>query len=602
MITRAYRSTIKLALTEIPIKPVSPVIVTQSPIRSMAKKLRNLRRTLVRAVSDPSDAIAKLSPKSVKSQNSTDSTESNVTQSELVESESEEEAFSLQDALDQLKSEMPLRLICTEDGRFYDRNAIEIHFKAEHSSFFEPTAVQPDPDIMIEVMEKFFSYAMLSHRWELQEPLTKDIDGSDIFSLDPTLGATKLQNFVRHAKERGFRWAWSDTCCIDKTSTSELQKSIISMFTWYRNSGLTIVYLSDVIDHSPDALRKGVWFKRGWTLQELIAPKQMLFFQSDWSLLKTSDDLPVDNYKDSPAFRELISEITGIEDSCLTNFDPASPTLSIRQRMSWAAHRKTTEVEDIAYCLMGIFDVHFPVMYGEGESAFRRLQIEIMAKSDDPSLFDWTGRPGSNSLLAASPKCFEPFAYPVVDPVPATMMLARVMHKVPFVKQVQKGIDRVSVGLFNMQERVGVNAQHPANYMAGAKIHAHGLEYSVMLVEETKAMTESKGKLFQYHLIVESLHPVTITTLEPIKTGFGLGRMQSKYLCLFRMWDQSLATGKSEVNDGNHPLRQPFVGHLLVSKPGGVYRRVQVKERIVAKLAHPLEFRMIVQLRTVMIE
>ncbi|KAF9223853.1 hypothetical protein BS17DRAFT_122606 [Gyrodon lividus] len=566
----------------------------------MAKKLRNLRRALVRAVSDPSEVITKCSPDSEKSQ---ESNMLNVTQtSELVDSGSEEESFTIQDAIDQAKSEMPLHLICTDDGKIYDRNAIETQFKAEHSSFFEPTAVQPDPDIMLEVVQKFFAYVMLSHRWEIQEPLYRDVDGSDIFSLSQTPGTTKLQNFCRHAKERGFRWAWSDTCCIDKASTSELQKSIISMFKWYRNSDLTIVYLCDVADDSAEALRESVWFKRGWTLQELIAPDSLLFFQKDWLLLKTSDDLPIDNYKESPTFRKLLSEITGVEDLSLTNFDPASPTLSIRQRMSWAAHRKTTEIEDVAYCLMGIFDVHFPVMYGEGDSAFRRLQIEIMAKSDDPSLFDWTGKPGSNSLLASSPKCFDPFAPPLIDPVPATMMLAKAMHKIPFVKQVQKGIDRVSTGLFNLQERVGVNAQHPANYIAGAKIHCHGLEYSIWDVEETKAMTQSGGKLFQYHIIAESLHPVTVTLLEPIKTGFGLGRMQSKYLCIFRVWDQSLATGRSTVNDGNHPLRQAFVGHLLISQPGGIYRRVQVKERIVAKLAHPLEFRMIVQLRTLMIE
>ncbi|KAF9236724.1 hypothetical protein BU15DRAFT_89019 [Melanogaster broomeanus] len=202
-----------------------------------------------------------------------------------------------------------------------------MRFKEEHSSFFEPTAVQPDPDIMLEVVEKFFAYAMMSHRWEDQEPLHT--------------AQRSCRTSAVTAKERGFRWAWSDTCCIDKNSTSELQKSIISMFKWYRNSDLTIVYLCDVADSSAEALRDSVWFKRGWTLQELIAPARLLFFQKDWSLLKTSDDLPLDNYKESLPFRNW-------------------------QRMSWAAHRKTTEIEDIAYCLMGIFDVHFPVMYRRG--------------------------------------------------------------------------------------------------------------------------------------------------------------------------------------------------------------------------------------------
>ena len=522
--------------------------------------------------------------------------------------EEEEDDFSLQDVINQTKSDMPLRLICTEDGKLYDRNGIEARFRAEHAPFFEPTAVSTDTDTMVDAVKTSFAYAMFSHRWEMVEPLYKDVDGSDVFSLPESPGTSKLQHFCRHARARGFRWAWSDTCCIDKNSTSELQKAIISMFNWYRNSALTIIYLGDVSDNSIEALRKSIWFLRGWTLQELIAPHRLLFFQSDWTLLITSVDLPIDNYKASPTFRKLITEITGIDDAALTHFDPSSRNPTIRQRMSWAARRKTTEIEDVAYCLMGIFDVHFPVMYGEGESAFYRLQIEIMATSDDPSLFDWTGKPGTlNSLLAASPACFDPFVPPFVDPVPVTMRLAKTLHKVPFVKQVQRGIDKLSVGLFNMQERVGVNAQHPANYMAGAKIHCHGLEYGVFDVEETKVMSDAReagggAKVFQYHIIAESLHPITVTLAEPIKTGFGYGRMQSKYLCIFRVWDQSLATGRSQEEDGNHPLRQPFVAHLLISKPGGIYRRIQVKERIVAKLAHPFEFRMIVQLRTLMIE
>lgn len=512
--------------------------------------------------------------------------------------------------IDQKKSDMPLRLICTEDGKLYDRNAIEARFRAEHTSLFEPTAPSTDAATVYDAVQTSFAYAMLSHRWEMVEPLYKDLDGLDVFSLAESPGTRKLQNFCRQARECGFRWAWSDTCCIDKNSTSELQKSIISMFKWYRNSDITIIYLGDVSDNSIEVLRKSVWFLRGWTLQELIAPRRLLFFQSDWTLLVTSDDLPIDNYKESLTFRKLITEITGIDDTVLTHFDPTSRQPTVRQRMSWAAHRKTTEIEDVAYCLMGIFDVHFPVMYGEGESAFYRLQIEIMAKSDDPSLFDWTGKPGANSLLASSPACFDPFAPPIVDPVPATMQLANTLHKIPFVQQVQRGVDRLSVGLFNMQERVGVNAQHPANYMAGAKIHCHGLEYSVFDVEETKIMSEAQaagrgGKVFQYHLIAESLHPITVTLGEPIKTGFGYGRVATKYLCIFRVWDQSLATEWStagEERDGNHPLRQPFVAHLLISKPGGIYRRIQVKDRIVAKLAHPLEFRMVMQLRTLMIE
>ena len=524
--------------------------------------------------------------------------------------------FSLQDIIDQKKSDMPLRLICTEDGKMYDRNAIEARFRAEHAHFFEPSAVSSVTDTMRGTAQKSFAYAMFSHRWEMVEPLYKDLEGSNVFSLPESTGTRKLQHFCRHARERGFRWAWSDTCCIDKNSTSELQKSIISMFKWYRNSGLTIIYLGDVSDNSIEALRKSVWFLRGWTLQELIAPNRIIVFQSNWKPfeLPAFNNLPVDNYKESSEFRDLIEDITGIDGAALTHFDPTSRQPTIRQRMSWAARRKTTEIEDMAYCLMGIFNVHFTVMYGEGASAFYRLQIKIMAQSDDPSLFDWTGKPGTNTLLACSPACFDPFAFLVVDPVPVTMGIAKMLHKVQIVQQVQRGVDRLSVWWFNRKRRVsrGVITQHPANYMAGAKIHCHGFEYRVWNVEETKATSDAReagnaGKVFQYHIIAESLHPVTVTLAEPIKTGFGYGRMRSKYLCIFRVWDQSLAEGQSTGGEGgrdaeNHPLRQPFVGHLLISKPGGIYRRIQVRKRIVAKLLRPLEYKMGDQLHTLMIE
>lgn len=513
--------------------------------------------------------------------------------------------FALQDVIAQKKSDMPLRLICTEDGKMYNQNAIEARFKEEHPSFFDPTAVSLDAETMLDSVNTSFGYAMFSHRWEGAEPLYKDVEGSDVFSLAESPGTRKLQSFCRQARERGFRWAWSDTCCIDKTSTSELQKSIISMFKWYRNSDITIIYLGDVSDDSIEALRESVWFMRGWTLQELIAPKRIVFFKSDWTPLLTSIDLPVDNYKVSTTFRQLITEITGIDDDALTNFDPTSRHITIRQRMSWATRRKTTEIEDIAYCLMGIFNVHFPVMYGEGDGAFTRLQIEIMAVSDDPSLFDWTGKLGANSFLASSPACFDPFAPPVIDPVPLTLRVTNALNNLPLVQKTQRGVDKLTIGLFNMQERFSINAQHPANYMAGAKIHCHGLEYSVIDVEETVDMTAARKaneRFFQYHIIAESLHPITVTLAEPIKTGCGFGRLQSKYLCIFRVWDHSLATGEGLVDDGDHPLRQPFVAHLLLSEPGGVYRRIQVKDRIVAKLDQTVEFRLLLQLRTLMIK
>ncbi|KAJ8593149.1 hypothetical protein M405DRAFT_686496, partial [Rhizopogon salebrosus TDB-379] len=174
-------------------------------------------------------------------------------------------------------------------------------------------------------------------------------------------------------------WAWSDTCCIDKTNNVELQESIISMFAWYRLSSVTIVYLSDVTDE--ESFRHSAWFTRGWTLQELIAPRLVWFYKKDWTPYIDSKK----NHKEDPQVVKIISEVTFVHHKVLNNFVPDE----VKKRMSWLASRRTTKIEDMAYCMMGIFGVHMPVMYGEKKNAFVRLQKEIMNLTEDLSLFDW---------------------------------------------------------------------------------------------------------------------------------------------------------------------------------------------------------------------
>ena len=142
------------------------------------------------------------------------------------------------------------------------------------------------------------------------------------------------------------------------------------------------VYLSDVptgcdvgAAHSP--FRRSRWHHRGWTLQELLAPEVVIFLSQDWDTLSTKAELA-----------EVISQVTRIPVSVLT-FERDIADVSIAQRMSWAGHRKTTREEDQAYCLLGIFGISMPTLYGEGRKAFYRLQEELMKKSTDTSLFAW---------------------------------------------------------------------------------------------------------------------------------------------------------------------------------------------------------------------
>ncbi|KAN0089550.1 hypothetical protein V8E51_019810 [Hyaloscypha variabilis] len=131
----------------------------------------------------------------------------------------------------------------------------------------------------------------------------------------------------------------------------------------------------------PESLRQSDWFKRGWTLQELIFPKRFLFYTQDWYCIASRRTIS-----------KALSEITGISSELLSAEDPQryTHTFSIAERMSWASKRATTRSEDLAYCLLGLFDVNMPLLYGEGSKrAFKRLQETIIQKSDDHSLLAW---------------------------------------------------------------------------------------------------------------------------------------------------------------------------------------------------------------------
>ncbi|KAI9765362.1 MAG: hypothetical protein M1840_007442 [Geoglossum simile] len=237
-------------------------------------------------------------------------------------------------------------------------------------------------------------YAILSHVWGKDEITFQDIEGADA---GEKVGYEKLRKTCSMAAGHGFEYVWIDTCCIDKTSSAELSEAINSMFRWYQESRVCYAYLADVPSSRTTALDpkfpKSRWFKRGWTLQELIAPSKVIFLDQEWQEIGTKSSL-----------RWMVSGITGIPVNILLGGD--LECASVAQRMSWASKRVTTRVEDLAYCLMGIFGINMPMLYGEGERAFVRLQEEIMKVSDDHSLFVWKSLENHGGLLATSPAAF----------------------------------------------------------------------------------------------------------------------------------------------------------------------------------------------------
>ncbi|KAG4432549.1 hypothetical protein IFR05_011961 [Cadophora sp. M221] len=215
------------------------------------------------------------------------------------------------------------------------------------------------------------AYAILSHTWGKEEVSFQDAEAG---TGKGKTGWEKIRFCAKQAAADGLQYFWVDTCCIDKKNAVELGAAINSMFRWYQNAARCYAYLSDVsksdteVDKErvwEETIRRSRWFIRGWTLQELIAPRLVDFFSLEGERLGSKLSL-----------ESMIHEITGIAKNALRG--DALSNFSIKERRSWAERRNTTIEEDEAYCLIGVFDVSMVPNYGERrDQAFRRLEEEI---------------------------------------------------------------------------------------------------------------------------------------------------------------------------------------------------------------------------------
>ncbi|KAI6088310.1 HET-domain-containing protein [Hypoxylon rubiginosum] len=289
----------------------------------------------------------------------------------------------------------------------------------------------------------FPPYAILSHTWVKGEEVTlQDLqkyhefiaqDSPASTSISSRVGFKKIEGCCDLALRDGLNYAWIDTCCIDKTSSAELTEAINSMFKWYKGSDVCYAYLAEVKDATEDfsaadsSFRQSSWFKRGWTLQELLAPRKIQFFSKEWELIGQMDKFT--------KLCDVVSSITLIPPIYLEG-KPLREA-SVAQRMSWASNRETTREEDIAYSLLGIFDVNMPLLYGEGNKAFRRLQEAIMASIHDHTILAWGYLPWDEEystrdtdsecpILATSPadfrSCYDLVGYGRPSPYEMTNM------------------------------------------------------------------------------------------------------------------------------------------------------------------------------------
>ena len=244
----------------------------------------------------------------------------------------------------------------------------------------------------------YYRYATFSHTWEDNEPLFDEVVHIVVYDLEQSFTRDKLHMFCKIARDAGFHWAWSDTCCINKSDHFVLQEALVAMFKWYEGSALTIVFLRGVRSPSQRGdLARSIWNTRAWTFQEYHASKVVRFYTEDWTPYMNLD---ISNHKDCPEITSEMEEAANANVSALA-LKALRPGLEgIREKLCLASRRETTLVEDAAYSLLGIFAVSLPIVYGEGDQALGRLLAQLLTSSGDTSILAWTGKSGSfNSCL-----------------------------------------------------------------------------------------------------------------------------------------------------------------------------------------------------------
>jgi hypothetical protein len=229
-------------------------------------------------------------------------------------------------------------------------------------------------------------YIILSHRWGDDEPTYKSFADHQQRQSE---GYHKVMDFCNTVRRLAIdvEWLWVDTCCIDKTNMVELSEAINSMYSWYCSAECCYAYLQDIPDHVTD-VTGSIWFSRGWTLQELLAPATVLFFNQKWETVGYKSIREDPTYGSLRYLNKAIALATSIPEHCIKCLDPKKE-LNIKRNMTWMASRRTTRPEDLYYSMWGIFAVYMSPIYGEGaEHARSRLIREIWNEHGPKSRVD----------------------------------------------------------------------------------------------------------------------------------------------------------------------------------------------------------------------
>lgn len=245
-------------------------------------------------------------------------------------------------------------------------------------------------------------YVIASHRWSRgQEASFEDV--KNVQNVEKS-GYSKIVGLTQYVREHvpGIEWIWIDTCCIDDRHSQEVSEAINSMFRWYARAELCLAYLADVDTIEIEDFIQSEWFLRGWTLQELLAPKTVVFLSSQWHIIGHKRDVASSiehsGMDIGRSLEKTISSVTKIPIAILQDYEQ-SKDLTVGEKQAWTSGRQTTREEDMYYCMFGIFDVAPGANYGEGlQSAKRRLMNAINEKSREDDLARQATTGASNHL------------------------------------------------------------------------------------------------------------------------------------------------------------------------------------------------------------
>ena len=296
----------------------------------------------------------------------------------------------------------PLVLIDIKTGLLCDGPERTRVFKADPAfkELVSSMTEELDENCILQVVSGYFRYVTFSHTWEGKEPSFQEVNVvKSVWVLHPSPLNDKLRKFCEMVRDDGYRWAWSDTCCIDKSTSTLFSRSLASMYQWYEESAATLALLVGVPSPSlPSDLANSLWMTRAWTLLELLASKVIRFYDSEWKPYLNDTRT---NHKESPVIVQELANALGVGPEIITAFRPRA--LGVREVLRLASTRAATIEEDVAYSLIGIFASDLRPNYGEGEAALGHLLEEILTRSGELGVLAWTGKSsGFNSCFPAS--------------------------------------------------------------------------------------------------------------------------------------------------------------------------------------------------------